>query len=44
VPSLDLVVTINAAHYGSPLMALIPAAILNRFVMPAVNEYLSLSD
>jgi CubicO group peptidase (beta-lactamase class C family) len=44
VPSLDLVVAINAAHYGSPLMALIPAAILNRFVMPAVNDYLSIPD
>ena len=38
VPELDLVAAINAAHYGSPLMALIPAAILNRFVMPAVND------
>ena len=38
VPELDLVVGINAAHYASPLMAVIPAAILNRFVMPAVND------
>ena len=38
VPELDLVVAINAAHYGSLLMALIPAAILNRFVLPAVND------
>ena len=39
VPDLDLVVEINAAHYGSPLQGLIPIAILNRFVLPAVNDY-----
>jgi len=39
VPNLDLVVAINAAHYGSPLQGLIPIAILNRFAMPAVNDY-----
>ena len=43
VPELDLVVAINAAHYGSLLMALIPAAILNRFVLPAVNDYPAVS-
>jgi hypothetical protein len=39
VPDLDLVVTINAAHYGSLLSGLIPIAILNRLVMPAVNDF-----
>jgi CubicO group peptidase (beta-lactamase class C family) len=39
VPDLDLVVAINAAHYGSPLQALIPIGVLNRFVMPAVNDF-----
>ena len=38
VPDLDVVVAINAAHYGSPLQGLIPIAILNRFVLPAVND------
>jgi hypothetical protein len=37
VPELDLVVAINAA--GSLLQALIPAAILNQLVLPAVNDY-----
>jgi CubicO group peptidase (beta-lactamase class C family) len=44
VPELDLVVAINAAHYGSLLQALIPAAILNQFVLPAVNDYSSHSE
>jgi CubicO group peptidase (beta-lactamase class C family) len=44
VPELDLVVAINAAHYGSPLQGLIPIAILNRFVMPAVKDYPSFSE
>jgi CubicO group peptidase (beta-lactamase class C family) len=38
IPDLDLVVAINAAHYGSPLQGLIPIGILNRFVLPAVND------
>jgi hypothetical protein len=41
---LDLVVAINAAHYGSPLQGLIPIAILNRSVLPAVNDYLACSE
>jgi hypothetical protein len=40
---LDLVVAINAAHYGSLLQVLIPAAVLNQFV-PAVNDYSSHSE
>jgi CubicO group peptidase (beta-lactamase class C family) len=43
VPELDLVLAINAAHYESPLQGLIPIAILNRFLMPAVNDYPSRS-
>jgi CubicO group peptidase (beta-lactamase class C family) len=39
VPELDLVVVVNAFHYRYP----IPIAILNRFVMPAVTDYPSLS-
>lgn len=39
VPDLDLVVATNAAHYGSPLQSLIPIAVLNRFVLPAVKDY-----
>jgi hypothetical protein len=44
VPDLALVVTINAAQYGSLLQGRIPMAILNRFVMPAVNDYQALSE
>jgi CubicO group peptidase (beta-lactamase class C family) len=44
VPKLDLVVAINAAHYGSPLQGLIPIAILNRLVMPAVNDIAGLPE
>jgi CubicO group peptidase (beta-lactamase class C family) len=36
VPSLDLVVMINAGHYGDPLQSTIPAAIFNDLVMAAV--------
>jgi CubicO group peptidase (beta-lactamase class C family) len=38
VPSLDLVVMINAGHYRSPLQTVIPSAILNRVVVPAVKD------
>ncbi len=38
VPELDLVVAINATHYGSPLQGIIPIAILNRLVLPAVKD------
>lgn len=38
VPELDLVVAINAAHYIGPLQGIIPYAILNRFVMPAITD------
>lgn len=38
VPGLDLVVAINACHYGSPLQGTIPLAILNRLVLPAVKD------
>ncbi len=38
VPELELVVAINAAHYRSRLQGLIPTAILNRFVLPAVKD------
>jgi CubicO group peptidase (beta-lactamase class C family) len=38
VPALDLVVAINASHYRSPLQGIIPIAILNRFVLPAVRD------
>jgi CubicO group peptidase (beta-lactamase class C family) len=44
VPELNLVVAINAAHYGSVLQGRIPIAILNRFVMPAMNDYPAHSD
>jgi CubicO group peptidase (beta-lactamase class C family) len=36
VPSLELVVMINAGHYGDPLQNTIPAAIFNDLVMAAV--------
>lgn len=38
LPELDLVVAINSAHYGSPLQRIIPNAILNRFVLPAIKD------
>jgi CubicO group peptidase (beta-lactamase class C family) len=39
VPDLDLLVAITAAHYyGSPLQGIIPYAILNRFVLPAIKD------
>jgi CubicO group peptidase (beta-lactamase class C family) len=36
VPSLELVVMINAGDYGGPRQGVIPAAILNDLVIPAV--------
>lgn len=36
VPSLELVVLINAGHYGGPLQNVIPTAIFNDLVIPAV--------
>jgi CubicO group peptidase (beta-lactamase class C family) len=38
LPELDLVVAINALHFGSPLQGIIPYAILNRFVLPAIKD------
>lgn len=38
VPSLELVVMINAGHYGGPLQNVIPAAIFNELVMPAISN------
>ena len=38
VPSLDLVVMINSGHYTSGLQGVIPAAIFNRIVLPAVKD------
>ena len=38
VPALDLVVMINAGHYRSPLQSIVPAAIFNRVVLPAVKD------
>jgi CubicO group peptidase (beta-lactamase class C family) len=38
VPELDLVVAINSAHYSGPLQGVIPYAILNRFVLPAIKD------
>jgi len=38
VPDLDLVVMINAGHYGGPLQATIPFGIFTRVVLPAVKE------
>jgi CubicO group peptidase (beta-lactamase class C family) len=38
VPALDLVVMINSGHYRSPLQSIIPAAIFNRVVLPAVKN------
>jgi hypothetical protein len=39
MPGLDLVVVVNPFNYGH----YIPIAILNRFVLPAVADYSSLS-
>jgi CubicO group peptidase (beta-lactamase class C family) len=38
VPTLDLVVMINAGHYSGPLQGVIPAGIFNRVVLPAVKD------
>ena len=38
VPERDLIVAINAAHYGSGLQGIIPVGILNRLVLPAVKD------
>jgi CubicO group peptidase (beta-lactamase class C family) len=38
VPDLDLVVMINAGHYGGPLQGTIPFGIFTRVVLPAVKE------
>jgi CubicO group peptidase (beta-lactamase class C family) len=38
VPTLDLVVMINAGHYSGPLQGVIPAGIFNRVVLPAVRD------
>ena len=38
VPDLDLVVMINAGHYGGPLQSIIPFGILTKVVMPAVTD------
>jgi CubicO group peptidase (beta-lactamase class C family) len=38
VPALDLTVVVNSAHYGNPLQGIIPFALLNRFVLPAVTD------
>ena len=36
VPSLDLVVVINAGLYRSPLQGVVPMTILNQYVLNAV--------
>jgi hypothetical protein len=38
VPDLDLVVMINAGHYGGPLQALIPFGIFTKVVLPAATD------
>ena len=38
VPGLDLVVMVNAGHYGQPLQSVIPDGIFNRVVLPAVKD------
>ena len=38
VPALDLVVMINAGHYGGPLQGAIPFGIFTRRVLPAVED------
>jgi len=38
VPDLDLVVMINAGHYGGPLQGLIPFGIFTKVVLPAATD------
>jgi CubicO group peptidase (beta-lactamase class C family) len=38
VPDLDLVVVINAGHYGGPLQGIIPFGIFTRVVLPALKD------
>jgi CubicO group peptidase (beta-lactamase class C family) len=38
VPALDLVVMVNAGHYGGPLQGVIPIGIFTRVVLPAVKD------
>lgn len=38
VPSLDLVLMVNSAHYRDALQGIIPQAILNQVVLPAVKD------
>jgi CubicO group peptidase (beta-lactamase class C family) len=38
VPALDLVVMVNAGHYGGPLQGVIPLGIFTRVVLPAVKD------
>ena len=38
VPALDLVVMINAGHYGGPLQGTLPFGIFTRLVLPAVKD------
>jgi CubicO group peptidase (beta-lactamase class C family) len=37
VPALDLVVAITAGHYGEAMQSWLPLAILNRFILPAID-------
>ena len=37
-PTLDLVVMVNAGHYGGPLQGVIPLGIFTRVVLPAVKD------
>ena len=37
-PDLDLVVMINAGHYGGPLQGIIPFAIFTKLVLPATKD------
>jgi len=37
-PDLDLVVTVNAGYYGSPLQGVIPHQLFTRFVLQAVKD------
>ena len=36
LPDFDLVVAVTTGHYSGPLQSIIPAAILNRLVLPAI--------
>jgi CubicO group peptidase (beta-lactamase class C family) len=38
VPEHDLVAMVNAGHYTSPLQSVLPLAMLNRTVLPAVKD------